>query len=154
VTARLCSCGCGAPAWCLGYARPCYARWARAGRPASGPPAPMSHAERTASAAAARMVKQARARGEAEPVILPPDTYDLDWLAGEPERRAERVKGAAMDLIRCVAASDAEGIRLLACKVRDWPALAVVLAECADLGRAAVVTGRPFLRSVPPEEVA
>ena len=149
MTAIVCSCGCGRPAWCRGYARACYSRWIRNGRPESGPPPAVPGPERMARARAVMW-----ARGDAAPAVLPPDLYDLNWLAGEPERRVTRVKGAAADLIRCVSASDAEGIRLLACKVRDWPALAVVLAECADLGRAAVVTGRPFLRSVPPEEVA
>ncbi|MBO0813611.1 MAG: hypothetical protein J2P30_00430 [Actinobacteria bacterium] len=70
-----------------------------------------------------------------------PDPYDLTWLAGEPERRADRARPVAADLIRCVAASDAEGVRLLLARVRDWPALAVVLAECCEPGRAEIVCG-------------
>ena len=48
-----CSCGCGRPVVAAGLARACYSRWDRAGRPASGPPPPLSHAGRTARSTAA-----------------------------------------------------------------------------------------------------
>lgn len=53
------------------------------------------------------------------------------------DQRAADVRFLAIDLIRCVAAGDAEGIRLLLHKVRDWYAFAVVLAAVRDeeLGR-------------------
>ena len=81
------------------------------------------------------------------------DPYDSEWearrLAAEPERRAGRAKRVAADLVRCVAARDAEGIARLMSKITldpgvrcaDWRALGVVLAECADPARTAMVTG-------------
>ena len=138
----LCRCGCGRKVHACGYASGCYRRWVRQGRPASGPRPPMSTAERVALSSAWRVREP-----EPEPLLL--DAYDITWGAHQraqqagpsPEERARRARGTAADLIRCVAASDAEGIRLLLHKVTDWPALAVVLAECASPDRAAVVTG-------------
>jgi hypothetical protein len=73
---------------------------------------------------------------------LPDDGYDAAQDALEPERRIARAKPFAADFVRVVAASDAEGVRLLLHRVRDWAALVIVLAECADPGRTAVVTGQ------------
>jgi hypothetical protein len=50
VTGQLCACGCGRPA--IPYAEGCYIRWQKAGKPAGGPPAPMTAAQRTARSAA------------------------------------------------------------------------------------------------------
>lgn len=58
--------------------------------------------------------------------------YDARWAAGEGDRRAARAVSLAADLVRCVTAEDAEGVRLLLHKVRDWHALAVVLAAAKD----------------------
>jgi hypothetical protein len=58
--------------------------------------------------------------------------YDARWAAGEGDRRAARAVSLAADLIQCVAAEDAEGVRRLLHKVRDWHALAVVLAAAKD----------------------
>ena len=133
-----CACGCGrtgpihAPDLAPGLVQPCYKRWLRAGRTASGAPAALSMAEQNVRMNAARLAALE-------------DPYDSQWearrLAAEPERRAGRAKLAAGDLVRCVAARDAEGIARLLRKVTDWPALGVVLAECADPARTAVVTG-------------
>jgi hypothetical protein len=60
------------------------------------------------------------------------DGYAAAHAAGEGDRRAARAVPLAADLVRCVAAGDAEGVRLLLCRVRDWPALAVVLAAARD----------------------
>lgn len=60
----------------------------------------------------------------------------------EPERRIARARPLAADLARCVAARDAAGVGILLRKVRDWHAVAIVLAECADPGRTAIVTQR------------
>lgn len=62
----------------------------------------------------------------------PDDGYGARRAAGRGDRRAARAMGLAADLIRCVAAEDAEGVRLLLHKVRDWHALAVVLAAAKD----------------------
>jgi hypothetical protein len=64
--------------------------------------------------------------------VLDDGGYSARWVAGEGDRRAARAMSAAADLIRCVAAEDAEGVRLLLHKVRDWHALAVVLAAAKD----------------------
>ena len=86
------------------------------------------------------------------------DPYDSEWearrVAAEPERRNGKAKRVAGDLVRCVAARDAEGIARLCCKVTDWPALGVVLAECADPRRTAVVTGRVQVATEPRRDVA
>ena len=60
----------------------------------------------------------------------------------EPERRIARAKPVAADLARCVAARDAAGVGILLRRVRDWEAVAIVLAECAEPGRTAIVTSR------------
>ena len=60
----------------------------------------------------------------------------------EPERRIARAKPVAADLARCVAARDAAGVGILLRRVRDWEAVAIVLAECAEPERTAIVTGR------------
>ena len=146
-----CACGCGrtgpihAPGLAPGLVQPCYKRWIRAGRPPGGPPAPLSMAEQSARMNAARLAAL--------------DPYDSQWearrAAAEPERRATQAKRVAGDLVRCVAARDAEGIARLCCKVTDWPALGVVLAECADPARTAVVTGRIQVATEPrKDEVA
>jgi hypothetical protein len=116
-----------------GFCEACYCRARRAGFPDVVPDA-VSHAEQIARANMVRL-------GVLPPRDLPPDDYDLQWLAGEPERRARRAKRIAADLVRCVAADDAEGVRLLLHRVDDWAALAVVLAECAEPHRTAVVCG-------------
>lgn len=120
--------GCGRPVHAQGMSAACHRRWDRAGRPASGPPPPLTPAERATRMNTAR--------------LGPADPYDQLWAQGEPERRAGRARNLAADLIRCVAASDAEGVRLLLHKVEDWFAFSVVLAECADPVRTAVVTGQ------------
>lgn len=125
MSGSLCGCACGRPARTAGYASACYKRWLAAGKPETGPPAPLTQAETARRSALARS-----------------DPYDLEWLAGEPERRVRRVRAQAAALVRCMAADDAEGIRiLLQERVTDWVALAVVLAECADPARTAIVCG-------------
>lgn len=47
-----CRCGCGGPVLAKDCAEPCYHRWRRAGFPASGPPPPVTHEERTARSTA------------------------------------------------------------------------------------------------------
>lgn len=76
-----------------------------------------------------------------EPEDLADDGLDAAAQNLDMARRLARARAAAADLIRCVAATDAQGVRILLHRVRDWPALAVVLAECAEPSRAAVVTG-------------
>lgn len=78
-----------------------------------------------------------------------PDGWDLEWHAGEPDRRADRARPLAAALVRCVAASDGHGVGVVLERVRrsgDWEALAVVLAECASPARTAVVTGMAATR--------
>jgi hypothetical protein len=157
-TAPTCACDwdCGAAIYRGRYGQACYRRWNRAGRPAGGPPPPMSP-ERRAALGGQKFRENRRAAdiataghpadGDDAPA-LEPDEYDLAWLAGEPDRRAERVKPLARDWIRCVHQSDAGGLQILAGKVQDWPALAVVLAECASPERVLVATGAPERRSV------
>jgi hypothetical protein len=148
-----CKCGCGrTEIHAFGLAQPCYKRWLRAGRPPSGPPAALSMAEQNERMNAARLAAL--------------DPYDSQWearrAAAEPERRATQAKLAAGDLIRCVAARDAEGIARLMCKITldpgvhcaDWRALGVVLAECADPARTAVVTGMAARANEPRRDVA
>ncbi len=138
MTARLCACGCGKPAMLRSdYARPCHRRWNNAGRPASGPPPPMTAADRNALARASRDAA-AREREAADGEPLPPDAVDLEWarrvherIASEPDRRAAAMQPVATDLIGCVGRRDAKGIRELLAKVTDWPALVVVLADRA-----------------------
>ena len=142
----VCKCGCGRTViHAFGLAQPCYKRWLRSGRPASGAPAALSMAEQSARMNAARLAALE-------------DPYDSEWearrLAAEPERRAGKAKRVAADLVRCVAASDAEGIDRLLRKITDWPALGVVLAECADPARTAVVTGRIQVATEPRKDVA
>lgn len=72
--------------------------------------------------------------------------YETAWEAGEGDRRAARVTGLAADFVRCHRAGDVKGVREVLYRVRDWHAFAVVLGECADLDRAAEVTGREWLR--------
>jgi hypothetical protein len=146
----LCSCGCGRPhgprhrEW----ADACWKRWDRADRPASGPPPVMPQSERLARANAVR------GGGTPSRTALPVDGYDRAWAAGEPERRIRRVNPLASDLIRCVAQSDAEGISVLMGRIRDWPALAIVLAECAAPARTMTVTAPPVLVAGQIEDVA
>ena len=58
--------------------------------------------------------------------------YETAWEAGEGDRRAARAVSLAAALVRCLAAEDAEGVRRVLCKVRDWYAFAVVLAAARD----------------------
>src|ERR1035441_835825 len=116
----VCKCGCGRTViHAFGLAQPCYKRWLRSGRPASGAPAALSMAEQNARMNAARLAALE-------------DPYDSQWearrLAAEPERRAGRAKLAAADLVRCVAARDAEGIDRLLRQITDWAGLGVGLA--------------------------
>jgi hypothetical protein len=72
------------------------------------------------------------------------DTYDLQWHAGEPDRRIKRMAPRAFALARCVPARDAHGVRVVLEKIRaeeDWAALAIILAECADPAALAIVCG-------------
>jgi hypothetical protein len=71
---------------------------------------------------------------EADDVEPEPDGsgYDTRWAAGEGDRRAARAVSLAAALVRCLAAEDAEGVRRVLCKVRDWYAFAVVLAAARD----------------------
>lgn len=131
-----CACpqDCGKPAapGRRGYSEACHSRWLRAGKPEGGPPPPLGMAERMAIARAAR------------PVTRPPDTYEAQWYAGEPERKVGRARPLAAALARCVAARDAHGVELVLHKLVTWEdmaALAVVLAECASPERTAAVTG-------------
>lgn len=125
MTDSLCADGCGEPAKTRGYSHRCYRRWHAAGFPEGGPRPPLAPGE------AGRRSGRARAPE--------PDPYDVQWLAGAPERRVRRAKLIAADLVRCVAADDAEGVRLLLHRATDWHALAVVLAECAEPRRTALV---------------
>src|ERR1019366_2189127 len=145
-----CACGCGrtgpihAPGLAPGLVQPCYKRWIRAGRPPGGPPPPLSMAEQNARMNAARLAAL--------------DPYDSEWAArraaAEPERRATQAKIAAGGLGPGGGASDAEGIARLLHRVTDWAALAVVLAECADPRRTAVVTGMAARATEPRRDVA
>ena len=134
-----CKCGCGQPATTKGYCDASYARWRRAGFPEGGPRPPLSRAECGLRSAVAR------APG--------PDDYDLRWAAAGPERRVNRVRRQAAHLIRCVAARDGAGVARLLEKVRDAEALLIVLAECCDPARAAVVCG-PLMAAAERSEVA
>lgn len=126
MSGNLCLCGCGGAAVIRGCTKTCYKRWQRNSfLPESGPLPPMSNADRGLRSGTARTPGS--------------DPYDVQWLAGAPERRVRRAKRAAADLVRCVAADDAEGVRLLLHRVSDWHALAVVLAECAEPRRTALV---------------
>ena len=138
----LCKCpqNCGQPAKARGYASACYQRWRAAGRPASGPPVPVSPQDAGYRSADARNRKSGLVVDDSDALSLAIAGDIRVRRAAEPERRATRAKGWASALVRCVAADDAEGIRLLLHRVTDWPALAVVLAECADPYRTAVVT--------------
>jgi hypothetical protein len=62
----------------------------------------------------------------------PDDGYAARYAAGEGDRRAARAMSLAAALTRCVAAEDAEGVRIVLHKVRDWHAFAVVLAAAGD----------------------
>jgi hypothetical protein len=135
MTGQECGCGCGRAVHAAGYASACYRRWLNAGKPRTGPPPPMTAVDRNALAHASRAAQAAAGDWE-------PDDTDLEWQAQQrawresaPERRARSTAGIAVDLVRCVAADDAAGVRLLLHRVRDWPALAVVLAECCDPSR-------------------
>jgi hypothetical protein len=68
---------------------------------------------------------------------------DAACVALEPERRVRKAMPLAADLIRCVAAEDAQGVEIVLHKVRDWFAFAVVLAAARDgeLARPAVAAG-------------
>lgn len=101
----------------------------------------------------------------ATPVAVPEaedlasDGQDGPVPALEPERRIARAKPLAADLARCVAADDAEGVRILLHRAADWVALVIVLAECAEPARTAAVTGagasrRPAARRDQGAEVA
>src|ERR1035438_10589817 len=83
----VCKCGCGrTEIHAFGLAQPCYKRWLRAGRPASGAPAALSMAEQSARMNAARLAALE-------------DPYDSQWearrVAAEPERRAGGGESAA-----------------------------------------------------------
>jgi hypothetical protein len=91
------------------------------------------------------------ARYLCEPLPIPdddvtvPDDGDPGVVpASDPEHRIARIKGAVADWQRCIAARDAEGIRLLLHRIQDWPAFAVVAGECMSPERTAEVTGRPL----------
>ena len=149
---NLCPCGCGQPAGLRpqrGMRRSCYSRWLKLGKPGLPLPPALTTAQRLALARAA---KDAKARLKAaEDAPYEPDEDDLAWARelwarrrDEPENRAKRARSLAAALIRCTGTDDAEGIRLLLAKVRDWQALAVVLAECADPARTAIVCAAPY----------
>jgi hypothetical protein len=110
-----------------GYSEACFNRWRNAGFPEGGPRPPLTRTACGLRSGAARA-----------PV---PDLYDVRWTAGEPERRVNRVRRQAADLVRCVAARDGAGVALLLERVTDPEALLIVLAECASPERAAVVCG-------------
>ena len=137
MTGQLCRCGCGEPATVRGCSKRCYDRWHYAGFPEGGPRPPLAPAECGRRSGAARTPE--------------PDPYDLQWLAGEPERRIARTRGQAADLVRVVAARDGGGVSRLLEKITDHDALLILLAECADPYRTAVVTGRAPLAAVPSE---
>ena len=113
----------------LGLCKPCYTRWDRAGRP-DEVPEPMSHAERTALSNRVKL-------GLVPPPELEPDGYDERWAAGEPSRRLRRAHPQAVALARCQAAGDQKGVFELRHRIRDWEAVATVLAERATLAAAA-----------------
>lgn len=86
------------------------------------------------------------------PVAEDPETstgdegQDAACVALEPERRVRKVMPAAAALVRCVQATDAHGVSVVLGKAARWDgrdrdALLIVLAECADPGRTAAVTG-------------
>jgi hypothetical protein len=124
---NLCADGCGEPAATRGYSRRCYRRWYDQGFPEGGPRWPMTALERGRRSAQARAPK--------------PDPYDLEWLAGAPERRIRRVRPQVADLVRCVAARDGAGVGRLLEKITDTEAAFITLAECADPVRTAIVCG-------------
>ena len=149
---NLCACGCSQPAGLRpqrGMRRSCYSRWLKLGKPGLPLPPALTTAQRLALARAA---KDAKARLKAaEDAPYEPDEDDLAWARelwarrrDEPENRAKRARPLAAALIRCVGSDDAAGIDLLLSKVRDWKALTVILAECADPARTAIVTCQPL----------
>ena len=113
----------GSNGWCGA----CTRRWRAHGKPASGPPPPMS--ARQAASLGGTVSAQARE-----------DTYELTWMAARPERRIRNAAPFASDLARCVGARDAEGVRRLlyrfnaSAQWEDWAALAIVLAEGGAAG--------------------
>jgi hypothetical protein len=119
-------CPCGQPHHANGFCQACNSRWSRAGRPGTGPPPPMSAADKGALSSAAKA-----------------DPYDLQWIAGAGERRVMRVRRQAAHMVQVVQARDAAGFARLLEKVTDPDALYVVLAECADPARTTIVTGVP-----------
>ena len=68
---------------------------------------------------------------------MEPDGYDERWAAGEPSRRLRRAHPQAVALARCQAAGDQKGVFELRHRIRDWEAVATVLAERATLAAAA-----------------
>lgn len=140
MTGQVCMDGCGEPAEIRGCSRRCYRRWHSQGFPEGGPRPPVPPGE------AGRRSGQARAPE--------PDPYDLEWLAGEPERRIRRVRGQVAALVRCVAARDGGGVGRLLEKITDTEAALILLAECASPSRTAVACGlrEASLAAVPPSD--
>ena len=141
MSGQLCADGCGRPVLAKGYAHPCYYRWTAAGRPESGPPAPMSPATAGALSHSPREDRQEAAQ---------PDDADLAWererrirLAVTQLGRLARARSQAAALTYCAAAGDRKGIRELSLRIEDWDTVrALVVAGGATLAAA----GRAPLR--------
>jgi hypothetical protein len=107
MTGQLCACGCGKPV--IPYAEGCFVRWRKAGKPASGPPAPMTAAERTARSAAGN--KAARDKRVARYARLRSAGYTPKQAA----RRMRVTYGTALEYERrAKAAVLADGARIAA----------------------------------------
>jgi hypothetical protein len=120
------------PVHARGLCRPCYKKAHSKGF--TGPPPPRA----------------------AKPSALADDTYDTNWAAGRNERRIKAVKPLAAALVWSAHRRDASGVRVClerAARDKSWHELCVVLAECAEPGRAGIVTGIPVLY-LGPREVA
>lgn len=131
MTPELCTSCRTRPAVAHGWCKPCNRRWITHGRPATGPPPPMSHAERTALSNAAR--------GVTEPE---PDPYDLEQARlrrarrdAEPDERVYRAALLAADLARVVQSRDRYGVRELFARIaraRNADEVLIAFAACAD----------------------
>ena len=118
----LCACPqqCGRPATRKGaggdlYYEACFRRWDRAGRPDTGPPAPLSRKECLARAQEAK----------AEQPELPFEEY----AEVEPALRRARALPVAAELVRMVRVGDRQGLEILLGNFTDWGAVVVVQAQ-------------------------
>jgi hypothetical protein len=138
-----CVCGCGRLQGTQrrhGLRNGCYARWIRQGKPEHGPSAPLTPDEcaarrRASMAARALLAEDCR---DADPGET--DPYDIEWAAGESERRIRRAWPQAVALTQCMLAGDQKGVRELRHRITDWPAVAWVAAERVRMAAPAVLT--------------